>query len=56
MIADIASGNTDAADLLLLVAVVLFVVTAVLAWSARALWSVTLAVGLACVALGLLVL
>jgi hypothetical protein len=56
MLADIAQGNTDAADVLLLIAVVLFVVTAVLAWSARALWSVTCALGLAFVALGLLVL
>lgn len=56
MIADIASGETDASDLLLLLAALLLLVSAVLAWSARALWPVLLALGLACATVGLLLL
>jgi hypothetical protein len=56
LFADIAQGNTGAADVLFLVAVILFAVSAALAWSARALWPVLCALGLACAALGLLVL
>jgi hypothetical protein len=40
----------------MLLAAILFVATAALAWGARALWPVTCALGLACVAVGLLVL
>jgi hypothetical protein len=56
VIADIASGHTAGADILFLVAAVLFVISAALAWSARALWPVLCALGLGCVAVGLLLL
>lgn len=56
MLADIASGNRDASDVLLLIAAVLFVVAAALAWNARALWPVVTALGLGCLAIGFLVL
>lgn len=56
MLADIASGNRDASDVLFLIAAVLFVVAAALAWSARALWPVITTLGLACVAVGFLIL
>jgi len=56
LLADIASGETDVADVLFLIAAVLFAVTAVLAWSQRALWPVICALGLACATVGLLAL
>lgn len=56
MIADIESGNTDFADILFLVATVLFVIGAVLAYGAKALWAVLVSAGLAAVSLGWLVL
>lgn len=56
MIADIASGHTAGADVLFLVAAVLFAVSAVLAWSSRALWPVLTAAGLACLAVAWLIL
>ena len=56
MIADIESGNTDLADILFLVACVLFVVGAVLAFQAKAVWAVLVSAGLAAVSLGWLVL
>lgn len=56
MIADIESGNVNLADICFLVAVILFLVGAALAYSAKALWAVLVSVGLAAVSLGLLVL
>ncbi|MDF2732995.1 MAG: hypothetical protein K0S92_1629 [Desertimonas sp.] len=56
MIADIESGNVDLADILFLIAVVLFLVAGFMAFQAKALWATVVAVGLACVSLGWLVL
>lgn len=57
MIADIAAGESATAELLFIVAAVLFVVAAGLAWrGGRALWTVLSGLGLACLSVGLLVL
>ena len=56
MLADIASLHSELSDWLLLVAAILFLVAAVLAWSARPLWTVASELGLVCVAVALLVL
>ena len=56
LLADIESGNVDLADILFLVAVVLFVVAAVIAYKAQAVWATVVCAGLACVSLGWLVL
>jgi hypothetical protein len=58
MLADIASGNTGFADVMFLVALILFLIGAAVAWSIqpRALWATVVAVGLAAVSLGWLVL
>jgi hypothetical protein len=58
MLADISSGNTGAADVAFLVAMILFLIGAAVAWSIqpRALWATVVAVGLAAVSLGWLVL
>ena len=56
MLADIESGNADLADILFLVAVVLFVVGGVVAFQAKAIWATLVAAGLACTALAWLVL
>ena len=58
MIADIASGNTGFADVMFLLALILFLIGAFVAWSVqpRALWATAVSVGLAAVALGWLVL
>ena len=56
MIADIESGNTDLADILFLVAVILFLVGGFLAYQAKALWATVISVGLASVSLAWLVL
>ena len=57
MLADIAHGHVDAADILLLIAVILFVVCAVVTWLAdRAVPTVLASLGLAFTALALLVL
>lgn len=58
LLADIASGNTDWADIFFLVAVILFFLIALTHFYARGIeygWNL-LAVGLGFVALGLLVL
>ena len=54
----IASGNLNLADICFLVAVILFLIGAAVAWAIqpRALWATLVAVGLAAVSLGLLVL
>ena len=58
MIADIASGNTGFADIMFLVALILFLIGAAVAWAVepRALWATAVSVGLAAVSLGWLVL
>ena len=56
MLADIASGEADTADILFLVAFILFVITAVMAAMARSIDQVILRAGFACVALAWLVL
>lgn len=56
MIADIASGETDWADIFFLIAVILFVVAAAVAYGVKTLWATAVAAGLVFVSLGLLVL
>jgi hypothetical protein len=57
MVADIAHGHVDAADVLLLLAVVLFCVAAVMHWlTAKAVPFVLTSLGLAATALAFLVL
>lgn len=58
MLADIASGNTGFADVMFLLALILFLIGAIVAWALqpRALWASAVSVGLAAVALGWLVL
>lgn len=56
MIADIASGETDIADILFLIAVILFAIGAVLAFQAKALWAALVACGLTATALAWLLL
>jgi len=55
ILADISTGHHAGADVLFLVAVILFCVMAVIAAVERAVPTVLLAVGLACVALAWLV-
>jgi hypothetical protein len=56
MIADIATGETDWADIFFLIALILFAVGAVLAFQAKALWASVVSLGLVAVSLGWLVL
>lgn len=58
LIADISQGNTGFADVMFLVAFILFLIGAIVAWAVvpRALWATAVSVGLAAVALGWLVL
>lgn len=60
ILADIASGNTDWADICFLIAVILFVIGAVVAYrpvvNERPLWATMVALGLAFVSLGWLLL
>jgi hypothetical protein len=58
MIADISSGNTGFADVMFLVALILFLGAAAVAWAIqpRALWATVASLGLAAVSLGWLVL
>ena len=54
----IFSGNNNFADVMFLVAFILFIIGAIVAWAIqpRALWATAVSVGLAAVALGWLVL
>jgi hypothetical protein len=53
----IASGNVDAADIMYLIATILFVIGGAVAWGmAKALWATLVALGLAFVAFGLFLL
>lgn len=48
----IASGNFNLADICFLVALIVFLVGAFLAYGAKALWATLVAIGLAAVSLG----
>jgi hypothetical protein len=52
------TGNGDFADVMFLVAFILFIIGAVVAWAIqpRALWATVVSVGLACMALAWMVL
>ena len=56
MIADIASGNTGFADVMFLVAFILFLVAGFVAFQVKTFYATVLALGLAAVSLGWLVL
>ena len=56
IIADIASGNTDWADIFFLVALILFVVAGAVAYQVKTLWATAVALGLAFVSLAWLLL
>lgn len=56
ILADIATGNTNWADVFFLIAVVLFVAGAVVAVMVRTFYAAVVAAGLAFTALGFLVL
>ena len=56
MVADIANGNTGFADIMFLVALILFGVGSVLAFQAKALWAAVVSLGLVAVSLAWLVL
>jgi hypothetical protein len=56
MLADIANGNVDWADIFFLIAVILFVVGAAVAYQMKALWATAVALGLGFVALAWLLL
>ncbi|MET0578239.1 MAG: hypothetical protein ABW122_06245 [Ilumatobacteraceae bacterium] len=58
MLADIASGNSGFADIMFLVAFILFLIAAAVAWMVepKALWALVVCLGLSAVSLGWLVL
>lgn len=56
LLADISSGNTGFADVMFLVALILFLIAGFIAYTAKALWATVVCVGLAAVSLGWLVL
>lgn len=56
VLADIANGNTNWADVCFLIAVVLFVLGAVVAFQVKTFYAVVLALGLAAVSLAWLLL
>ena len=56
LLADISQGNTGFADIMFLVAFILFLIAGAVAYQAKALWATVVCVGLAAVALGWLVL
>ena len=56
ILADISHGNTGFADVMFLVALILFLIAGFIAYTAKALWATVVCVGLAAVALGWLVL
>lgn len=56
VLADISSGNTGFADIMFLVAFILFLIAGVVAYMAKALWATVVCVGLAAISLGWLVL
>jgi uncharacterized membrane protein YtjA (UPF0391 family) len=56
MIADISSGNTGFADIMFLVALILFLIAGFVAFQVQTFYATVLALGLAAVSLGWLVL
>jgi hypothetical protein len=56
MLADIASGEVDTADVLFLIAFILFVIAAVMAAMVKSIDQVIMRAGFACVALAWLLL
>jgi hypothetical protein len=56
MIADISSGNTGFADVMFLVALILFLIAGFVAFQVQTFYATVLALGLAAVSLGWLVL
>ena len=56
MLADIAHGNTGFADIMFLVALILFLIAGVVAFQVKTFYATVIALGLAAVSLGWLVL
>jgi hypothetical protein len=56
MLADIASGNTALADVCFLVALIVFLLAAVVAFQVKTFYATVIAIGLAALSLGWLVL
>lgn len=56
MLADIASGNTGFADIMFLVALILFLLAGAIAFQVKTFYATAIAVGLAAVSLAWLVL
>ncbi len=56
ILADIASGETDWADIFFLIALILFVIGAAVAFQVKTFYATVIAAGLAFVSLGWLVL
>jgi hypothetical protein len=56
MLADIASGNTGFADVMFLVAMIIFLVAGFIAYQVKTFYATLIALGLAAVSLGWLVL
>jgi hypothetical protein len=56
ILADIASGNTGFADVMFLVAMILFLVAGFVAFQVKTFYATVIAIGLAAMALGWLVL
>jgi len=56
LLADIAHGQTTGADISFLVALILFLIGAFIAFQVKTVYAVVICVGLAAVALGLLLL
>lgn len=56
ILADIAHDKTGFADVMFLVALILFLIAGFVAYTAKALWATVMSVGLAAISLGWLVL
>jgi hypothetical protein len=56
ILADISQGNSGFADVMFLVAMILFLIAGFIAYTAKALWATVMCIGLAAVSLGWLVL
>lgn len=56
MFADISQGHTGFADIMFLVAMIVFLVAGFIAYQAQALWATIICIGLAALSLGWLVL
>lgn len=56
ILADIANGNTGFADVMFLLALILFLVAGFIAYTAKALWATVVCLGLAAISLAWLVL